>query len=143
MVNAITVFARAFSRHGGQTPPRRALGLVAGVAILAFAAMILPSDWSRAADESGEFRAFGAGLLSCQRWLDDRRERNPSADQSEMWVAGYLTAYNEFVHRNRDIIHPYDGAYVLKWLDDYCRKRPENELVVAARELLIVLRRRQ
>lgn len=107
------------------------------------AVVVVQPRSSAAADDSGGFRAFGAGLLSCQRWLDDRRESNPSAAQSEMWVAGYLTAYNEFVHRNRDITHPYDGAYVLKWLDDYCRKRPENELVVATRELLVVLRRRQ
>ena len=110
--------------------------------LFAFAAFI-GADPGKAADESGDFRIFGAGNLSCERWTADRSERNPSAEQSEMWLAGYFTAYNEFVHRDKDITDPYDGAYVLQWVDDYCRKRPEYLLVMAARELLVVLRRRQ
>ena len=67
----------------------------------------------------------------------------PSSAQSEMWVAGYLTAYNQFVHKDKDVTDPYDGAFVLQWIDDYCRKRPNNQLYLAARELLALLRRRQ
>ena len=113
-----------------------------GVVVAAFL-LAMPSGDAEAADASGEFRVFGSGELSCQRWLDDRRENNPSAAQSEMWVAGYFTAYNQFVHKDKDVTDPYDGAFLLKWIDDYCRKRPANQLYLAARELLALLRRRQ
>ncbi len=60
-----------------------------------------------------------------------------------MWVAGYLTAYNQFVHKEFDVTDRYDSDYVLKWIDEYCRKRPPNKLVVAARDLVQTLRRRR
>ena len=131
----------------GRSSPRRGeLGLRAWRCAAAFliARLLATADrGAEAADASGEFKVFGSGQLSCQRWLDDRRESNPSAAQSEMWVAGYLTAYNQFVHKDKDVTHPYDGTFVLKWIDDYCRKRPANQLYLAARELLALLRRRQ
>ena len=96
-----------------------------------------------AADAEGEFRVFGSGRLQCGRWLADRLEGNPSAKQSEMWVAGYLTAYNQFVFREADITDPYSGEFVLEWLDGYCRERPSNGLVAAVRQLLETLRRRR
>ena len=117
--------------------------LVLGFALMAAAVV---SSWSApgiAADSDGEFRVFGSGEVSCERWLADRREGNPSARQSEMWVAGYLTAYNQFVHKDFDISARYDGNYLMTWLEEYCRKRPPNQLVIAARELVQMLRRRR
>ena len=96
-----------------------------------------------AADGSGVFRIFGSGHLTCQRWLVDRQEGNASADQSEMWVAGYLTAYNQFVFRGQDISKHFDGEAMLNWLDNYCQKRPPNTLVMAAKELIQMLQRHQ
>ena len=113
------------------------------VALVLAALLAAAGGGAQAADASGAFKVFGSGQLSCQRWLDDRREDNPSAAQSEMWVAGYLTAYNQFVHKDQDVTAPYDGNFALKWIDDYCRKRPANQLHLAVRELLALLRRRQ
>ena len=96
-----------------------------------------------AADRSGQFEIFGSGTLTCQRWLDDRRLGNDSARQSEMWVAGYLTAYNFYVYKDYDITERFDGGYLLDWIDDYCRERSPNRLVVAAHELVQMLRRRR
>ena len=94
-----------------------------------------------AADPKGGFRVFGSGELSCLRWLDDRRLGNESARQSEMWVAGYLTAYNQHVYKGRDVSTRFEGDYLLNWIDDYCRKRGQNNLVIAAHELVQMLRR--
>ena len=96
-----------------------------------------------AADAKGKFAVIGAGTLSCQRWLDDRLERTPSGVQSEMWIAGYLTAYNQFVYSGQDITARSEGTFVLDWLDEFCMKRPQSRLVEAAKELLQTLRRRQ
>ena len=123
--------------------PRRALKL--GLAMLAVLVCIGLDDSgsARAADPKGEFRVFGSGELSCLRWLDDRRLGNESARQSEMWVAGYLTAYNQHVFKQSDVSSHFEGDYLLSWIDDYCRKRGQNSLVIATHELVQMLRRRQ
>ena len=118
-------------------------GLILGLALIGVIAALSWSGPGIAADSDGQFRVFGAGDISCERWLADRREGNPSARQSEMWVAGYLTAYNQFVHKDFDISARYDGNYLMTWLEEYCRKRPPNQLVIAARELVQMLRRRR
>lgn len=118
---------------------RRGLG---ALALLGCAALGGTSA-TLAADQSGGFRVFGSGELSCLRWLDDRRLGNESARQSEMWVAGYLTAYNQHVFKERDVSARFEGDYLLTWIDDYCQKRGQNSLVIAAHELVQMLRRRQ
>ena len=124
------------SRRGGLRP---GLGALALLACLASG----PEGQPQAADSAGGFRVFGSGELSCLRWLDDRRLGNQSARQSEMWVAGYLTAYNQYVFKEHDVSAKFEGDYLLNWIDDYCRKRGQNDLVIAAHELVQMLRRRQ
>ncbi len=123
--------------------PARILLRSATLSLAAVCLATAAASVSRADDGEGGFRVFGAGTLTCQRWLEDRRQKNPSASQSEMWVAGYLTAYNQFVHKEFDVTDRYDGEYVLNWIDEYCRKRPPNKLVIAARDLVQTLRRRR
>jgi hypothetical protein len=125
---------------------RRLVGLTVALLlapILLAAAGAIAAAPASAADAAGNFRVFGSGDLPCGRWLDDRGAGNASAKQSEMWVAGYLSAVNEFVYKGPDITQPHEGAYLLEWLDGYCRKHPSHALAVAAHELLLMLRRRQ
>lgn len=121
----------------------RALGLAGALALAALLAGPFGGGAAEAADRGGQFGVFGSGGLSCQRWLDDRRLGNASAQQSEMWVAGFLTAYNFYVFKDYDITGRFDGEYILNWIDDYCRERTPNRLVVAAHELVQMLRRRR
>lgn len=120
--------------------PRRLIRC--GALCLLLIGILVPSN-GFAADAEGKFAVIGAGTLSCQRWLDDRLERTPSGVQSEMWIAGYLTAYNQFVYSGQDITARSEGTFVLDWLDEFCMKRPQSRLVEAAKELLQTLRRRQ
>ena len=123
------------------TSARLRSGIGAFALLACFAVCAFSASW--AADSSGDFRVFGSGKLSCLRWLDDRRLSNDSARQSEMWIAGYLTAYNQHVFKERDVSAKFDGAYIMEWIDGYCRKRGQNDLVIAAHELVQMLRRRQ
>ena len=116
------------------------------VALLAALGAALGADSHRsavAADARGGFEVFGSGNLNCQRWLDDRRVGGSSAAQSEMWIAGFLTAYNHYVYKGYDITDRFEGGYLLDWIDDYCRKRSPNQLHIAAHELVLMLRRRR
>ena len=122
--------------------PRRALWLAAGLAVLLTGSALGLSSAPQASNSAGAFRVFGSGELSCLRWLDDRRLGNESARQSEMWIAGYLTAYNQYVFKESDVSAQFEGDYLLNWVDDYCRKRGQNTLVIAAHELVQMLRRR-
>lgn len=112
------------------------MALIAGAAALA-------SGPAVAADVEGNFKVYGSGELLCERWLEDEREDNESAQQSQMWIAGYLTAFNQFVHKGADVTQPYDGAYILQWVDSYCRKRPNSQLIFAVRDLVMALRKHQ
>lgn len=135
----------------GKGSQRRGVGRALGLAgVLALAGLLAGpflgppgGGAAAAADRGGQFEVIGSGSLSCQRWLDDRRLGNASSQQSEMWVAGFLTAYNFYVFKDYDITDRFDGEYILTWIDDYCRERAPNRLVVAAHELVQMLRRRR
>lgn len=130
-------------RSASAKRPRRRLAALAlaGAALLALSGGA--GTRAGAADSNGQFEVFGSGRLTCERWLADRRLGNASSQQSEMWVAGYLTAYNFYVYRDYDITERFDGEYLLEWIDDYCRERSPNLVVVAAHELVQMLRRRR
>ena len=138
MVNRYIFFGRILCLGAG---PWRVAALVAPLILQAIVGFG-PAPAS-AADSDGNFKIFGSGELPCSRWLEDRRDGTESGKQSEMWVAGYLSAVNEFVYKGADITEPYDGPYVLGWLDSYCQKHPSHTLGAAAHELLVTLRRRQ
>ena len=125
---------------------KRPWAALLSLALLAALCVGLGADTQRravAADARGKFEVIGSGNLSCQRWLDDRRVGGTSAVQSEMWIAGFLTAYNHYVYKGHDITDRFEGGYLLDWIDDYCRKRSPNQLHIAAHELVLMLRRRR
>jgi len=129
-------------RRRNNAPTRRPW-LRFGLLGIAAALATLGAGAAGAADAEGRFRIMGSGNLQCGQWLNDHRENNTSAAQSEMWIAGYLTAYNQFMHKEQDVTAPYDGNFVLDWIDGYCRQQPGNPLILAARSLLEELRRGQ
>jgi hypothetical protein len=138
----------AIDGTGSGATGNRCADLRAGLPSILLAALLAAVLWgnapaARAADDRGNFATYGSGELSCLRWLDDRGADNESARQSEMWVAGYLTAYNFYIYKDYDITDRFDGQRILQWIDEYCQDRPPNRLVVATHELVQMLRRRR
>lgn len=89
---------------------------------LAFAAgSISPAN---ASDERGLYQALN--YISCAQYEQDRKlplhtGRN-AAD--EIYLSGWLTAYNYLTPSTYDIVPNHDIMKVMEWLDGYCKANP-------------------
>ena len=91
---------------------------------------------SLAADKEGHFIVHGAGTASCGEWTKSRR--NGNWYDMAGWVAGYLTAINEFVYEHgKDVLARTDVTGAEAWLDNYCEEHPLLSLHVATQHLLV------
>lgn len=85
-----------------RNPMRRYLfALIAGLSISAAAV---------AADKSGSYTTFGAGNKTCESWLKEREKGEPRAWQLQQWLLGYVSAYNNWVHKGQNVA---DGTAAL------------------------------
>lgn len=81
--------------------------------------MAFPSA-GKATDENGLYQALH--YISCQQYIEDRKQpphtgRN-AAD--EIYISGWLTAYNYLVANTYDITPNHDVNVVMNWLDTFC-----------------------
>ncbi len=77
-----------------------------------------------AADERGLYQALN--YISCAQYEQDRKlplhtGRN-AAD--EIYLSGWLTAYNYLTPSTYDIVPNHDIMKVMEWLDGYCKANP-------------------
>lgn len=104
-----------------------------------FAAMIIYSDgW--AADKDGAYVSFGVGTSSCTGWTAARKVDDVRTVQYQEWLLGYLSAYNNWVHKGRNIAGSTGKNGLFMWIDDYCRKHGADPLAQAAENLVLHLK---
>jgi hypothetical protein len=78
----------------------------------------------KAADRAGLYQSHH--FVSCLQYSEDRKlpahvGRN-AAD--ELFVSGWLTAFNYLTPDTYDIVPAHDISGVMQWLDGYCRANP-------------------
>jgi|GEM_PF-7082353 len=78
----------------------------------------------KATDESGLYQALH--YISCQQYTEDRKQpphtgRN-AAD--EIYISGWLSAYNYLVANTYDITPNHDVNVVMGWMDKFCVDNP-------------------
>lgn len=56
-------------------------------------------------------------------------------DSMSGWVAGYLTAYNQFTPDTYNILGNSDLIGVLLWIKNYCEKNPLDSAAAALKNL--------
>ena len=79
---------------------------------------------------------FGAGTVTCGKYLELRKENNKEIDHLNVfWIMGYVSAYNVWSHE-KAIDHLPDPESVLAYFDRYCRDNPLRQLVDAADKLI-------
>jgi len=109
-----------------------------GCAVIAFAG----PGMARASDNGKQFVIFGAGLDTCGKWVAARS--GPGHGDAQLtWIAGYLTGFNEWGWRGRDISGGEDGPAIAGWMDNYCRAHPLDNLREATDALIVELSSRQ
>jgi len=98
------------------------------------------------AAQAADFTVRGLGNQSCEQWV--RYHQNVVTDdlirgQAQLsWVLGYMTAVNEWVASpSTDLLGQADSKAIDQWISEYCRQSPREPILVAARNLLLALKK--
>ncbi len=111
--------------------------------LLAAMCGLLLNGGAEAADASGTYTTFGTGNITCESWLEDRTKDGAQAWQRQEWLLGYLSAYNNWVHRGQNVAEGRDAKGMFAWIDAYCREHPRDILATATESLILELRKRR
>ena len=96
-----------------------------------------------AADEEGRYTTFGAGNKTCESWRVEREKGEPRAWQLQQWLLGYVSAYNNWVHKGRNVADGTNAKGMFAWIDKYCADRPRDLLATVVEELILNLKKNQ
>jgi len=114
--------------------------LLAMVLVLAMVlALVLPTGPALAADRNGEFSSRGLGILTCQRYLDDRAGGTEAYAFYRSWLNGYLSAYNQFRPETFDISAGAPIEQLAEAVARICESEPERPFWAAASRLTRLL----
>lgn len=67
------------------------------------------------------------GAPSCGNWVTERASPNKwNSLANNNWLNGYLSAYAKVAHK--DILKNADNESIMRWMDNYCKAHPLNEI---------------
>lgn len=99
-------------------------------------ALLCFSPFVSAADQNGLFAIRGAGLLTCQTFVQEREAASDAYVMIGGWLDGYVTAINELSQETFDII-PYVSTELLTVLiNRHCKDNPTDILYAVTNTLL-------
>ena len=81
-----------------------------------------------AADLNGRFSIRGAGSISCQTYLAERKASSQLYHIVAGWIDGYITARNQFVSDTYDTTSFESMELITALAAEYCKKAPETNL---------------
>ena len=107
-------------------------GLLSSLLIFLYAAGPLMAD-----DGAGVYTVIGgSGLTTCETWLDVRGTDDVVENQLKSFGAGFLTAYNRYVFKGKNVAQGHSTESLLLWADSFCRKNPK-ERITTMMEMMI------
>jgi len=81
------------------------------------------------------------GAPSCGNWVTERASPNKwNGLANNYWLNGYLSSYAKLSHK--DILNNADNESIKRWMDNYCKEHPLNEIDDGADVLIIDLIKR-
>jgi hypothetical protein len=92
-----------------------------------------------AADPDGDFNVKGEGLQSCESYLDAAKNRDAAHLLYRAWLNGYLTRFNQATPGTFDLAPWQTIDELASLIGDYCRARPQHDLVTAATAMAVLL----
>ena len=88
-------------------------------------------------DRTGVYTVIsGAGVATCEEWLEVRGTGNVVENQIEAFGAGFLTAYNLYVFKGKNVARGHSNESLILWADRFCRANPK-ERIAAMMEMMI------
>jgi opacity protein-like surface antigen len=97
---------------------------------------LVASTAAQAADKDGNFQILGAGVLTCQKYLDSSIEDHRNV---EIWWAGYVSAMNRSTADTWGLTGDKAPADVNKMIDAECGSHPNELLGIAVHDVLEAL----
>ena len=94
------------------------------------------SSPAAAIDAQGRYSIFGAGIISCSSWTEDRQKDGVLSWQREQWVLGFISGYNRYVKGAKNIAAGMDADGMKGWIDTYCRDNSTASINKATWELI-------
>ena len=103
---------------------------------------MLRSGEALAIDARGQYDVFGSGSVRCNQWTRSRKLRDSTSDRDAQWVAGYVTAYNRWVHDEKSIVPSTDPEALYAMVDKFCQVNPLDSLSGATESVILDLKSR-
>lgn len=91
---------------------------------------------SQGADTDGRFAVKGAGLASCQDYVEARADKSELVYSLLGWLDGYLTAYNQLSPRTFDVAAWQSADLFARILDSHCEKHPKDRFFTVVRAIV-------
>lgn len=103
-------------------------------------AYLLINQGAIAADQHGQFGVRGAGLISCQIYVHERKAKADVYLMTAGWVDGYITATNQYADDTYDIMSFETTELLTEVLDKHCKNNPNDNVFAVLKSLLTKLR---
>ena len=102
--------------------------------------MILFHVGQTTAQEQG---VLGQGNVLCNSWLEARGSGDVQAAARTGWVLGYVTGFNLYGSKPEgDVSDGKNTEEMMVWIDNYCKKNPDENVYRASAALVDDYRQR-
>lgn len=88
------------------------------------------------ADERSGITIYGPGTTQCRLWTSDQGGGGGPAYMEKIWVLGFMSAYNNYMVRNKPGLTSDETTTFFTWINDYCDGHPLDTLAVATAKLV-------
>ena len=90
--------------------------------------------------DRGSFMSYDRGQDTCGQYLGARRNSPHDSARYSIWLAGFITAYNQQTPDSSDLISlqnhndPTPMTGPMQWIENYCLKNPISYFMTAVVE---------
>lgn len=81
------------------------------------------------------------GMISCGRWINDKKNDELSRITAERWIIGYLSGLAAGTEKN--ILEGTDNDSIILWIDNYCSANPLKDIGHGSNEIFFELARQK
>jgi len=96
---------------------------------------LLLAQGAFAADDKGQFGVRGAGLISCELYVQERKAQADVYLITAAWVDGYITGANQHMSDTYDIMSFETTELLTAVLNEHCKKHPADPVFGVIRNL--------
>ena len=104
--------------------------------IFASAAALALAPVSASAQERMGITIYGPGNTACHLWYSDQGVGGGAAYMEKIWVLGFLSAYDNYMVKNKPGLSTDDPDTFFTWITKYCEDHPSETVAVATAKLV-------